>query len=57
MALFIANLAFKNPADLDAAKLGVHGESVIAGVVGLLVLLTTSKQIQRYVFKVNDPSL
>ncbi len=40
MALFIANLAFKSPSDLDAAKLGVLGASVIAGVVGLLILAT-----------------
>ncbi len=40
MALFIANLAFKDPANLDAAKLGVLGASVIAGVVGLVILAT-----------------
>tara|TARA_R110002072_G_scaffold42064_20_gene118738 strand:+ start:186685 stop:188088 length:1404 start_codon:yes stop_codon:yes gene_type:complete len=39
MALFIANLAFKNAADLDAAKLGVLGASVIAGLVGFMILL------------------
>lgn len=38
MALFIAGLAFTTPADLDAAKLGILVASVIAGVVGLLVL-------------------
>ncbi|MFK7758584.1 MAG: Na+/H+ antiporter NhaA [Phycisphaerales bacterium] len=40
MALFIANLAFEDAGDLDAAKLGVLGASVIAGVVGLLILAT-----------------
>ncbi len=40
MALFIANLAFENAADLDAAKLGVLGASVIAGIVGFIILLT-----------------
>jgi len=40
MALFIANLAFTDPVQLDAAKLGVLGASVVAGVVGLAVLMT-----------------
>lgn len=40
MALFIANLAFEDAANLDAAKLGVLGASVVAGVVGLLILST-----------------
>ncbi|MBO6513942.1 MAG: Na+/H+ antiporter NhaA [Phycisphaerales bacterium] len=43
MALFIANLAFADASDLDAAKLGVLGASVIAGVVGLLILATGGK--------------
>ena len=43
MALFIANLAFSSAADLDAAKLGVLGASVVAGVVGLCVLITAPK--------------
>jgi Na+:H+ antiporter, NhaA family len=38
MALFIANLAFNNSEDLDAAKLGVLGASVVAGVVGFVIL-------------------
>jgi NhaA family Na+:H+ antiporter len=39
MALFIANLAFAgNAAQLDAAKLGILGASVLAGVVGLVLL-------------------
>ena len=43
MALFIANLAFSDAADLDAAKLGVLGASVVAGVIGLCVLITGPK--------------
>lgn len=35
MALFIAGLAFPDPALLDAAKLGVLGASGLAGVLGL----------------------
>lgn len=39
MALFIANLAFAgNAAQLDAAKLGILGASVLAGVIGLVML-------------------
>ncbi|GAB4386662.1 MAG: Na+/H+ antiporter NhaA [Phycisphaerales bacterium] len=44
MALFIANLAFADDASaLDAAKLGVLGASVLAAVIGLLVLLVGPK--------------
>lgn len=47
MALFIANLGFKgedNAFMLDAAKLGVLGASVLAGVIGLAILAkATSK--------------
>ncbi len=44
MALFIANLAFANtPATLNAAKLGVLAASVMAGIVGLVVLMTGPK--------------
>jgi NhaA family Na+:H+ antiporter len=41
MALFIANLAFKDDVvSLDAAKLGVLGASVVAGIVGFLILMS-----------------
>lgn len=44
MALFIANLAFAGDAStLDAAKLGVLGASVLAGVIGLVVLMAEPK--------------
>lgn len=43
MALFIANLAFEDVADLDAAKLGVLGASVVAAIIGLLILATGKK--------------
>jgi len=46
MALFIANLAFaSDAAALDAAKLGVLGASVVAGVVGLVVLMLGPKGV------------
>ena len=40
MSLFVAGLAFGDPAVLDIAKIGVLGASVIAGVVGYLLLRT-----------------
>ncbi|KAA0212645.1 MAG: Na+/H+ antiporter NhaA [Leptolyngbya sp. PLA3] len=45
MALFIASLAFTGqPSTLDAAKLGVLGASVLAGIIGLVVLMTGPKK-------------
>lgn len=45
MALFIANLAFNDhPGLLDGAKLGILGGSLVAGVVGLVVLLITTRK-------------
>ncbi len=38
MSLFVAGLAFVNPAVLDTAKLGVLGASTIAGLVGYTLL-------------------
>ena len=38
MALFIAGLAFGESAQLDAAKIGVLGGSIITGTVGAIVL-------------------
>ena len=38
MSLFIAGLAFGDPAILDTAKIGVLGASVVAGAVGYLLL-------------------
>ena len=38
MSLFIAGLAFSDAALLDTAKIGVLGASVVAGVVGFLLL-------------------
>lgn len=40
MSLFIASLAFTDPAGLDAAKVGILAGSAISGVLGLGVLLT-----------------
>jgi NhaA family Na+:H+ antiporter len=36
MALFVAQLAFRDPARLDAAKLGILAASAVAAVVGLV---------------------
>tara|TARA_R110002111_G_scaffold132282_5_gene197915 strand:- start:398 stop:1804 length:1407 start_codon:yes stop_codon:yes gene_type:complete len=41
MALFIANLAFQDADDLDAAKIGVLGASIVAGFIGFLILFTS----------------
>jgi NhaA family Na+:H+ antiporter len=38
MSLFIANLAFGEGADLNAAKAGVLGASLLAGILGWIVL-------------------
>ena len=38
MSLFVAGLAFADPAVLDIAKLGVFGASLVAGVVGYTLL-------------------
>ena len=38
MSLFIASLAFNDSAHLTAAKLGVLSSSIIAGVVGWILL-------------------
>jgi NhaA family Na+:H+ antiporter len=38
MSIFIAELAFTDPAIIDAAKIGILAASLIAGVIGALVL-------------------
>ncbi len=38
MAIFVANLAFTNPADIATAKLGILSASLCAGVIGFLFL-------------------
>jgi len=38
MSLFVAGLAFREVATLDIAKIGVLFASIVAGVVGYLVL-------------------
>jgi NhaA family Na+:H+ antiporter len=44
MALFIAGLAFASaPALLVAAKLGILGASLVAGIAGWLLLRTGSR--------------
>lgn len=50
MSLFIANLAFKNHALLSAAKIGILGGSIIAAIVGYVVLhlvLKKNKDIKK----------
>lgn len=45
MSLFIANLAFRVGTNLDPAKLGILVGSLIAGVVGYLILRYTLKRV------------
>jgi NhaA family Na+:H+ antiporter len=44
MSLFVAGLAFADPAVLDTAKLGVLGASVAAGIVGSAILRRPARQ-------------
>ena len=43
MSLFIAGLAFGDPARLDAAKIGILAASLVSGVVGWLLLRRVSR--------------
>ena len=43
MAIFVANLAYANPADITTAKAGILAASTLAGVVGFLVLLSAAR--------------
>jgi NhaA family Na+:H+ antiporter len=45
MSLFLAGLAFADPADLDAAKVGILAGSLVSGVIGALVLLKRGKAV------------
>lgn len=46
MSLFIANLAFGDPALLDGAKVGILSASVLSGVVGWILLSRGSRTAQ-----------
>ena len=48
MALFIANAAFKDPATLDAAKLGILLASLVSGGLGFTFLSLTSRVRDRH---------
>lgn len=43
MSLFITDLAFSEDSLVEAAKLGILGASLIAGVVGWMILRGTSR--------------
>ena len=47
MSLFNGNLAFADPTQIDAVKLGVLSGSLIAAVAGYLLLRTTLEKDQR----------
>ena len=40
VAIFIADIAFDDPALIDQAKLGVFAASLLAGAIGYLLLRT-----------------
>lgn len=42
MSLFIATLAFEEPATLTAAKVAILGASLVAGTVGVVLLLQST---------------
>ncbi len=44
MSIFVAGLAFADPALLDTAKLGILGSSLLAGVIGVVVLLSARER-------------
>jgi len=44
MSIFVAGLAFTDPALLDTAKLGILGSSLLAGVIGAAVLLRSGRK-------------
>ncbi|ATP58213.1 Na+/H+ antiporter NhaA [Pedobacter ginsengisoli] len=46
MSLFISGLAFKNPTFIDQAKYGILLASVIAGILGTIVLKKVSKPLK-----------
>ena len=44
MSLFIGNLAFTDPADIAAVKLGVLSGSLVAAIAGVIILRGTSRK-------------
>jgi NhaA family Na+:H+ antiporter len=47
VSLFVTGLAFTDPALQDQAKIGILGASIIAGIVGALVLRRASRRADR----------
>jgi len=46
MSLFIGNLAFANPAQVDAVKLGVLSGSLVAALAGYVLLRISLSRVQ-----------
>ena len=44
VSLFIAGLAYTDPSELEAAKIGILGGSIVAAVVGLAALMAVARQ-------------
>ncbi|MGA7227724.1 MAG: Na+/H+ antiporter NhaA [Acidimicrobiia bacterium] len=45
VSLFVAGLAFGDPAQIDLAKVGIFGGSLVAGVVGAIVLAGAPRSV------------
>lgn len=43
MSMFVSNLAFEQQSHIDTAKIAIFVASVIAGIIGILVILLTKK--------------
>ena len=43
VALFVASLAFERPEFADSAKIGILGGSLVAGILGYLLLKTAPR--------------
>lgn len=46
MSLFVANLAFKEAANIDIAKISILSASALASIIGLLLLMLKTKKAQ-----------
>lgn len=44
VSLFIAGLAYTDPSELEAAKIGILGGSIVAALIGLAALLAVARQ-------------
>ena len=43
VAIFVAGIAFTDPALVNQAKMGIFGASLVAGLIGYLILRTSAR--------------